>query len=81
MIFNLLKGTTGNPKGALMTHHNLVNNGRDFGYRIGYHLKEHAVCCNPPFFHTFGLTIGLIAGLFHGAKLVCAAPRDVSVEP
>ena len=43
--------------------------------------KEHAICCNPPFFHTFGLTIGLIAGLFHGAKLVCAAPRDVSVEP
>ena len=72
-----LKGTTGNPKGALMTHHNLVNNGRDFGYRIGYHEKEHAICCNPPFFHTFGLTIGLIAGLFHGAKLVCAAPRDV----
>ena len=33
------KGTTGNPKGALMTHHNLVNNGRDFGYRIGYHKK------------------------------------------
>ena len=40
-----------------MTHHNLVNNGRDFGYRIGYHEGEHAVCCNPPFFHTFGLTI------------------------
>ena len=39
--------------------------------------KDHAICCNPPFFHTFGLTIGLIAGLLHGAKLICAAPRSM----
>lgn len=36
---NLLQGTTGNPKGATLTHHNVVNNGQFVGQRLGYGLK------------------------------------------
>ena len=53
-------GTTGNPKGACLSHHNIVNNGKFIGLRIGYDLKPHRICCAPPLYHTFGCVIGKI---------------------
>ena len=35
----VFQGTTGNPKGACLSHHNIVNNAMSLGYRIGYHKK------------------------------------------
>ena len=51
-------GTTGNPKGACLSHHNIVNNGKFIGLRIGYDKKPHRICCAPPLYHTFGCVIG-----------------------
>jgi long-subunit acyl-CoA synthetase (AMP-forming) len=36
-----MQGTTGNPKGAVLSHHNIINNAMDTGYRIGYQKKVH----------------------------------------
>jgi fatty-acyl-CoA synthase len=38
-IIGFFQGTTGSPKGATLTHHNIVNNGYLMGLRTGYHLK------------------------------------------
>ncbi len=37
-------------------------------------LQPHAICCSVPFFHAFAATVGLLSGLYHGAKLVSPAP-------
>ncbi|XP_075224373.1 medium-chain acyl-CoA ligase ACSF2, mitochondrial-like [Lycorma delicatula] len=63
-------GTTGNPKGAALTHFSNINNAYFMGKRIGYHTKRHYICCQVPLFHTFGTVIGIISSLVHGATLV-----------
>ncbi|RYN71812.1 putative acyl-CoA synthetase [Alternaria alternata] len=65
-------GSTGNPKAAMLTHHNLINNSRFIGDRMDLTPND-TLCCPPPLFHCFGLTLGLLACLTHGAKIVFPA--------
>ncbi|KAH8668491.1 putative long-chain-fatty-acid-CoA ligase [Xylariales sp. PMI_506] len=62
-------GTTGLPKAAMLTHHNIVNNSRFIGDRMRL-TSEDILCCPPPLFHCFGLVLGLMAVITHGAKIV-----------
>lgn len=65
-------GTTGNPKAAMLTHHNIVNNARFIGDRMRLTTAD-VLCCPPPLFHCFGLVLGLLATVTHGAKIVYPA--------
>ncbi|KAK8849104.1 4-coumarate-CoA ligase [Apiospora arundinis] len=62
-------GTTGLPKAAMLTHHNIVNNARFIGDRMRL-TPDDVLCCPPPLFHCFGLVLGLMAVVTHGAKIV-----------
>lgn len=62
-------GTTGFPKGVTLTHHNILNNGYFIGVRLNYtHLDR--VCIPVPFYHCFGMVIGNMACVTHGACMV-----------
>jgi len=62
-------GTTGAPKGATLTHHNIVNNGFFIGEAM--RLTEHDRLCIPvPFYHCFGMVLGNLACVTHGACMV-----------
>ncbi|KAF2193547.1 acetyl-CoA synthetase-like protein [Zopfia rhizophila CBS 207.26] len=65
-------GSTGNPKAAMLTHHNLINNSRFIGDRMNLG-PDDTLCCPPPLFHCFGLTLGLMATITHGCKIVYPA--------
>jgi fatty-acyl-CoA synthase len=65
-------GTTGNPKGATLTHHNLLNNGYFVGLGLGYTAADR-VCIPVPFYHCFGMVLGNLACTSHGACMVVPA--------
>ena len=65
-------GSTGHPKAAMLTQHNLLNNSRFIGDRMSL-TQNDILCCPPPLFHCFGLVLGLLAVLTHGAKIVYPA--------
>ncbi len=62
-------GTTGFPKGATLTHHNILNNGFFIGEGCRYTHADR-VCVPVPFYHCFGMVLGNLAILSHGATLV-----------
>jgi fatty-acyl-CoA synthase len=62
-------GTTGFPKGATLTHHNLVNNGFFVGQALGYSERDR-VCIPVPFYHCFGMVLGNLACTSTGACMV-----------
>jgi fatty-acyl-CoA synthase len=62
-------GTTGFPKGATLTHHNVLNNGFFIGQVLRY-TPEDRVCIPVPFYHCFGMVIGNLACTSHGACMV-----------
>jgi fatty-acyl-CoA synthase len=62
-------GTTGLPKGATLTHHNILNNGWFVGRGIGL-TEADRVCVPVPFYHCFGMVLGNLAGTSHGACVV-----------
>ncbi|CRL26827.1 AMP-dependent synthetase/ligase [Penicillium camemberti] len=62
-------GSTGSPKAAMLTHHNLVNNSRFIGDRMNLTSFD-VLCCPPPLFHCFGLVLGMLAVVTHGSKIV-----------
>src|SRR5919201_1342271 len=62
-------GTTGFPKGATLSHHNIVNNGFFIGEILGY-TPEDRVCIPVPFYHCFGMVLGNMAVVTHGACIV-----------
>ena len=66
-------GTTGNPKGVTLSHHNILNNGYFIGIRMNYTEKDR-VCIPVPFYHCFGMVIGNLACTVHGATMVI--PND-----
>jgi fatty-acyl-CoA synthase len=66
-------GTTGFPKGATLSHRNILNNGYHVGELIDY--TEHDRICIPvPFYHCFGMVMGNLAATSHGATMVIPAP-------
>jgi fatty-acyl-CoA synthase len=70
-------GTTGFPKGATLTHNNILNN----GYFIGEHCRyteADRVCIPVPFYHCFGMVLGNLACTTHGA---CIVLPDAAFEP
>jgi fatty-acyl-CoA synthase len=62
-------GTTGFPKGATLTHHNILNNGFFIGEGCRYTSADR-VCLPVPFFHCFGMVLGNLAIVTHGATIV-----------
>ncbi|WP_344904561.1 AMP-binding protein [Actinomadura meridiana] len=66
-------GTTGFPKGATLSHHNILNNGFFVGELCGYD-EEDRVCVPVPFYHCFGMVMGNLASTSHGACIVIPAP-------
>src|SRR5215216_5418289 len=66
-------GTTGFPKGATLSHHNILNNGYFIGEGCGYTYVDR-VCIPVPFYHCFGMVLGNLACTTHGACMVVPAP-------
>ena len=66
-------GTTGSPKGATLSHHSIVNNGFFVGELCGYDETDR-VCVPVPFYHCFGMVMGNLGALTHGACVVIPAP-------
>ena len=66
-------GTTGFPKGATLTHANILNNGYLVGEGLRYTEKDR-VCIPVPFYHCFGMVLGNLACTTHGAAMVIPAP-------
>ena len=71
-VFNTPQGTTGFPKGATLTHHNILNNGYLVGEGCGY-TESDVVCIPVPFYHCFGMVMGNLACTSHGAAMVIPA--------
>jgi fatty-acyl-CoA synthase len=65
-------GTTGFPKGATLSHHNILNNGYFIGEYLNYSEKDR-VCIPVPFYHCFGMVLGNLACTSHGAAMVIPA--------
>ncbi|MDT7596500.1 MAG: fatty-acyl-CoA synthase [Pseudonocardiales bacterium] len=66
-------GTTGFPKGATLSHHNILNNGYFVGQLCGY-TEADRICVPVPLYHCFGMVMGNLAATSHGACLVYPAP-------
>ncbi|KMS91170.1 MULTISPECIES: AMP-binding protein [Streptomyces] len=66
-------GTTGFPKGATLSHHNILNNGYFVGESIAYS-EQDRICIPVPFYHCFGMVMGNLAATSHGACMVIPAP-------
>jgi fatty-acyl-CoA synthase len=62
-------GTTGNPKGATLTHRNILNNAY-FSTGITEHTERDRVCVPVPLYHTFGMVLGVLGSVAHGACVV-----------
>ena len=62
-------GTTGFPKGATLSHHNILNNGFFIGEGCRYTERDR-VCIPVPFYHCFGMVLGNLACMTHGATIV-----------
>jgi fatty-acyl-CoA synthase len=66
-------GTTGFPKGATLSHHNILNNGFFVGELCGY-TEADRIAIPVPFYHCFGMVMGNLAATSHGACMVIPAP-------
>jgi fatty-acyl-CoA synthase len=62
-------GTTGSPKGATLSHHNLLNNGFFCGETMRY-TEDDRLCIPVPLYHCFGNSIGVMACITHGTAMV-----------
>ncbi|OPY33171.1 MAG: Acetyl-coenzyme A synthetase [Methanomassiliicoccales archaeon PtaU1.Bin124] len=68
-------GTTGFPKGVMLTHHNISNNGYWIGLNQNFGPKDR-VCLPVPLFHCFGCVLGVMACLNHGSTMVILEKYD-----
>jgi fatty-acyl-CoA synthase len=66
-------GTTGFPKGATLSHHNILNNAFFVG-ELCHYTQEDRICIPVPFYHCFGMVMGNLAATSHGACMVIPAP-------
>ncbi len=62
-------GTTGFPKGVMLTHYNIINNGKSIGDRMKFTEKDR-LCITVPFFHCFGLVLAIMASITHGTTMI-----------
>ena len=62
-------GTTGFPKGVMLTHYNILNNGKTIGDGMKF-TKVDRLCITVPFFHCFGLVLAMMACITHGTTMV-----------
>jgi fatty-acyl-CoA synthase len=65
-------GTTGSPKGATLSHHNILNNGLFVGEAVGYTAADR-VCLPVPLYHCFGCVMGVLGALTHASTVVLPA--------
>ena len=65
-------GTTGSPKGATLSHHNILNNGFFVGEVLRY-TESDRICVPVPFYHCFGCVMANLAAVTHGAAIVLPA--------
>ena len=65
-------GTTGFPKGVMLTHYNVVNDGKSIGDRMGLSTADRMMI-QVPMFHCFGMTLSMTASMTHGATM-CPMP-------
>ncbi|MDS9472107.1 AMP-binding protein [Sporosarcina pasteurii] len=68
-------GTTGFPKGVMLTHNNIVNNGKIIGDRMKL-TEQDKVCIPVPFFHCFGCVLGTLAAVTHASSMVIIEQFD-----
>src|SRR5206468_4617134 len=68
-------GTTGFPKGVMLTSRNIVNNGHALGSMLGYTPADRLCLC-VPLFHCFGCVIGVLGAFTHGATLCVVEAFD-----
>ncbi|NLS11137.1 AMP-binding protein [Nesterenkonia sp. MY13] len=66
-------GTTGFPKGATLSHRNILNNGFFVG-EINRYTEADRICIPVPFYHCFGMVMGNLAAITHGSVMVIPAP-------
>jgi fatty-acyl-CoA synthase len=66
-------GTTGFPKGATLSHHNILNNAYFVAELLGYSERDR-VCLPVPFYHCFGMVMGNLGSTTHGSTIVIPAP-------
>ena len=66
-------GTTGYPKGVVLTHHGVLNNGYIIGEGMGF-TKNDRLCIPVPFYHCFGMVLSNLACVTHGSTMVLPAP-------
>jgi fatty-acyl-CoA synthase len=66
-------GTTGFPKGATLSHHNILNNGFFVG-ELCHYTERDRICIPVPFYHCFGMVMGNLAATSHGAAMIIPAP-------
>lgn len=62
-------GTTGFPKGVMLTHYNIINNGKSIGDRMKFTDKD-SLCITVPLFHCFGLVLAVMASITHATTMV-----------
>ena len=68
-------GTTGFPKGVMLTHNNVVNNGKHIGDYMEL-AEQDRVCIPVPFFHCFGCVLGTLAAVTHGSTMILLEQFD-----
>jgi fatty-acyl-CoA synthase len=68
-------GTTGFPKGVMLTHHNILNNGLTIGDNQNFTHADRLCLC-VPLFHCFGLVLGTMAAITHGVSVVAVEQFD-----
>ena len=66
-------GTTGFPKGVVLTHHSVLNNGYIIGEGMGFSEKDR-LCIPVPFYHCFGMVLSNLAAVTHGTTMVLPSP-------
>ncbi|XP_074644269.1 medium-chain acyl-CoA ligase ACSF2, mitochondrial-like isoform X2 [Tubulanus polymorphus] len=67
-------GTTGSPKAATLSHHNVVNNSYFVGLRNEYHKHHSRICMPVPLYHCFGMVLGSLCALTHGSAVILPSP-------
>lgn len=68
-------GTTGFPKGVMLTHRNVVNNGKLVGDQMALTVEDR-LCIPVPFFHCFGCVLGTMAAVTHGSTMILLEQFD-----